>query len=457
MNKLGVISLLAASTSLAFFINDAQAQSLQSALAQAYSSNPTLNAQRAGTRAFDENVPQALGGYRPTIAGTANASAETDNVRVDRLGRSNGQLFPRGVGLTVSQTLFNGFRTANSVRSAEAGVLSQRETLRNTEQNVLLDAVTAYMNVLRDAALLNLQKNNVEVLQEQLKQTKDRFNVGEVTRTDVEQANASLAGAQSQEIQAGAELKSSTAVYRQIIGSQPKRLQPAKPLKVLPKSQNAAVSAGLANHPAITSALHAVDQAAMQVKVAESALYPTLTAQGSVSQNYDVTDATRIQTSASIGAFLTVPIYEGGVDYSKIRQAKETLGQARIQADVLREEVRAAVVQAWGNFDAARSEILANQAAVTAAGVALAGVREEAKVGQRTTFDVLQQQQVLLNARATLIVAQRDQVVAAYTLLSSIGKLNATALGLQVARYDPTTHYNQVRDKWIGTDIPDGR
>jgi len=193
------------------------------------------------------------------------------------------------------------------------------------------------------------------------------------------------------------------------------------------------------------------------VKVAEAALYPTLNAQGSFTHAYDPQSSIRMQDSTTIGAFLTIPIYEGGADYSKIRQAKENLGQARIQADVLREQVRAAVVQAWGNLDASRSEILANQAGVTAAGVALAGVREEAKVGQRTTFDVLQQQQVLLNARASLITAQRDQVVAAYTLLQSVGKLNATALGLKVHRYDPAVHYNQVRDKWIGTDIPDGR
>ncbi|WP_413987934.1 TolC family outer membrane protein [Labrys okinawensis] len=457
MKTVSVISLLATSASLVIFINGAQAQSLQSALSQAYTSNPTLNAQRAGARAFDENVPQALGGYRPTINGTANASGLADTVRVNKLGRVNDTSFPRGVGITITQPLFDGFRTANSVRSAEAGVLGQRETLRDIEQQTLLAAATAYMNVLRDAALLNLQKNNVEVLQEQLKQTKDRFNVGEVTRTDVEQANASLAGAQSQEIQAEAQLKSSTAVYRQIIGSQPKRLEPAKPLKILPKNQNAAIAAGLANHPAITSALHAVDAAAMQVKVAEGALYPSLSAQGALSQNYDVNGTTRIDSSASIGAFLTVPIYEAGVDYSKIRQAKENLGQARINADIQREEVRAAVVSAWGNLDAARSEIVANQAAVAAAGVALAGVREEAKVGQRTTFDVLQQQQVLLNARATLITSQRDQVVASYTLLQAVGKLNATALGLKVARYDPAVHYDQVRDKWIGTDIPDGR
>jgi outer membrane protein len=444
---------------LALLGSPARAQSLDAALAEAYGSNPTLNAQRAAARAFDENVPQALAGYRPTLAATADVSADTSSSRIAALqGRQSTSLFPRGVGLQLNQTLFNGFRTGNSVRSAEANVLNQRETLRNVEQTVLLDAVTAYMNVLRDAALLNLEQNNVEVLEEQLKQTQDRFDVGEVTRTDVEQAKASLAGARSSMLGAQAQLKTSTAIYRQVIGSEPRRLGPARDLgKRLPRSLPAAVDLGLRTHPSITAALHAVDAAALQVKVAEGALLPSVTATGSVSQRFDVTGSTRDTADATIGAFLTVPIYEGGVDYSRTRQAKETLGQTRIQADVTREQVRAAVVSAWGTLEATTAQITATQAQVDAAEVALSGVREEAKVGQRTTLDVLNQQQTLLNARVSLITAQRDRVVAAYSLLSSVGRLDARTLGLKVATYDPAVHYDQVRNKWIGTNTPDGR
>jgi len=457
MNLNRMIAILLASASLVGVTASARGQTMDGALAQAYMSNPTLNAQRAGARAYDENVPQALSGYRPTLSATANAAAQRATADVAS-GREASTLFPRGLGLEVNQTLFNGFQTANSVRSAEAGVLSQRETLRNVEQNVLLDAATAYMNVLRDAALLNLDQNNVDVLDEQLKQTNDRFNVGEVTRTDVEQAKASLAGARSQVLAAQAQLKSSTAVYRQIIGSVPKRLGPARSIdKLLPRSQQAAIDLGLKIHPSITSALHAVDSAAAQVKVAEGALYPTVSATASVSDQWEPSIGTQHTTSAQIGATLTVPIYEGGVNYSKVRQAKETLGQARIQADIAREQVRAAVVSAWGNLDASTAQIQANQAQVAAAEVALSGVREEAKVGQRTTLDVLNQQQTLLNARVTLITSQRDRVVAAFTLLSSVGKLSAKTLSLKVASYDPAVHYDQVRDKWIGTETPDGR
>lgn len=438
--------------------SEAVAQTLEAALSQAYTANPTLNAQRAATRAFDENVPQALAGYRPTVNATAQYTYDTTSVRAPGGISSNNDLFPYGYGLQATQTLFNGFRTANSVRSAEAGVLGQQETLRNTEQTVLLDGVTSYMNVLRDAALLNLQNNNVQVLQEQLRQTQDRFNVGEVTRTDVEQARASLAGGQSQQLAAQAQLKSSTAIYRQIIGSEPRRLSPARPIeKLLPRDVGRAVQIALSSHPSITAALHAVDQAELQVKVAEGALYPTVTAQGTVTQSFETTNGLNRVTDATIGAYLSVPIYQGGAEYSRVRQAKETVGQTRIQADLAREQVRAAVVTAWGNLAASTAQIQANNASVAASEVALSGVREEAKVGQRTTLDVLNAQQTLLNGRVALVTAQRDRVVASYTLLSSIGGLNASRLGLRVADYQPETHYRQVRDKWFGLRTPDGR
>ena len=343
------------------------------------------------------------------------------------------------------------------MRSAEAGVLGQRESLRNVEQNILLDAVTSYMNVLRDAAVLNLAQNNVEVLEEQLKQTQDRFDVGEVTRTDVEQAKASLAGARSEMLGAQAQLKSSTAIYRQVIGSEPKRLGPGRSIeKLIPRKLDTAIGSGLKIHPSITSALHAVDVAALQVKVAEGALYPSLNATGSASARWDE-GSPQETVNLTLGAFLSVPIYEGGVDYSRTRQAKETLGQRRIEADVTREQVRAAIVSAWGVLEASIAQISATQAQVAAAEVALSGVREEAKVGQRTTLDVLNQQQALLNARVALVTAQRDRVVAAYSLLSAIGKLTAKTLGLKVTTYDPGIHYDQVRNKWIGTSTPDGR
>jgi len=445
-------------------------ESLFGALARAYNNTPELNAQRANLRALDELVPQALSGYRPRVTASADVgrtfsesvtptfgSISGIRVRAGKVG-SNDSFSPRGVGLQVDQTLFNGFRTENSTRSAESQVLGAREILRNVEQNVLLSAATAYMNVLRDTALLNLQRNNVEVLEEQLRQTRDRFRVGEVTRTDVAQGESRLALSRSQASAAEGNLRSSIAVYRQRVGVEPRRLSPGQPVEgYLPKTIESAVDNALRNHPAIIASLHGVDAQQLQVKVVESELYPTVTVSGAISQRYEAAQSDSESRSASVVARLTVPIYEGGQVYSRVRQAKETLGERRIQVDQQRDVVRQAVVASWSGLLSAKAQIIASQAQVAAAEIALAGVREEAKVGQRTTLDVLNSQQELLTARSNLVVAQRDRIVASYTVLASTGRLSAQVLALKSPTYNPKVHFDQVRDKWIGTTTPDGR
>ncbi|MGL4441348.1 MAG: TolC family outer membrane protein [Bosea sp. (in: a-proteobacteria)] len=434
------------------------AETLESALAKAYGSNPTLNAQRAALRVSNEGVPQALSGYRPRVTGTADIGASYTEADAPNSRSRSIRQAPRGVGITVDQTIWNAGRTGNAVSQAEAIVLASRELLRQTEQTVLLTAATSYMNVLRDTAILNLNANNVEVLEEQLRQTRDRFNVGEVTRTDVAQSEARLASSRSQLALAQSNLKSSLGRYRQIVGVQPKRLAPAKPLdRNLPKSLEDASRTAQSVHPSITSALFNVDAADIAVKVSEADLLPNLAFQGSVSQRNDVTTLNDRRTTASAVARLTVPIYEGGQVYSRTRQAKETAGQRRLDADVAREQVRSDVVTAWGSLEAAKAQTIAAQAQVLAAETALNGVREEAKVGQRTTLDVLNAQQELLSARSALVTAQRDRVVASYAVLQSTGRLNPERLGLKVARYNERLHYEQVRDKWIGLQTPDGR
>jgi outer membrane protein len=442
------------------------AQTMEAALGRAYSANPTLNAQRALVRATNENVPQALSGYRPRVTASADIGASitesdtpfnaqgTGSPHNRNLSRTN----PRGAGLQIDQNIFDGGKTRSSVSQAESQVLGARATLRNTEQNVLLDAATSYMNVLRDTAILNLNRNNVEVLEEQLRQTKDRFQVGEVTRTDVAQAEARLSSAQSQAILAESNLKTSIARFRQNVGTEPKQLAPGRPVEnLLPKSLPAALSVALQSHPAIIAALHGVDAAELQVKVTEADLYPVLGVRGVVQQRYDNQFFGDNRTSASAVATLTIPIYEGGQVYSRTRQAKETAGQRRIEVDTSRDTVRAAVVSAWGAHDAAKAQITAAQAQVQAAETALAGVREEAKVGQRTTLDVLNAQQELVSARSTLVTAQRDRVVASYAVLSAAGKLSADTLKLKAERYDSRKHYDQVKGLLWGTQTPDGR
>jgi outer membrane protein len=314
--------------------------------------------------------------------------------------------------------------------------------------------------VLRDTALLNLQQNNVDVLQQQLKQTEDRFQVGEVTQTDVAQAQAALALGQAQAFTARSQLQISLAVYRQLIGEQPRNLEPARPVdSLLPKTLDEAIGISQKEHPQIQAALHAVDVAALAVTIQEGALLPTLSVTGSAAAARDpVSSGTANQRSEIYSAIatLSVPIYEGGVTYASVRQAKEQLGQARLQADLQRETIRAQVVSAWGAYQNTRLVIQSYQAQVRANEIALNGVREEAKAGTRTTLDVLNAQQLLLTSRANLISAQRDQVVNSYALLAATGRLSAQTLGLRAVVYDPTVHYEQVKDKWIGTRTPDG-
>lgn len=450
---------------LALSASGAGAQTMDAALARAYSANPTLNAQRAAVRVTNENVPQALSGYRPRITASADIGAsitEADTpanaTASGRHSRNVARLNPRGAGIQIDQNIFDSGKTRSSVSQAESQVLGARATLRNTEQNVLLDAATSYMNVLRDTAILTLNRNNVEVLEEQLRQTRDRFQVGEVTRTDVAQAEARLSQSQSQAILAESNLKTSIARFRQNVGAEPKSLAPGRPVEnLLPRSLPAALETALTGHPAILASLHGVDAAELQVKVVEADLYPVIGVRGAVQQRYDSTSFGDNRTSASLVGTLTIPIYEGGQVYSRTRQAKETAGQRRIEVDTQRDTVRAAVVSAWGSLEAAKAQIVAAQAQVQAAETALSGVREEAKVGQRTTLDVLNAQQELVSARSSLVAAQRDRVVASYAVLSATGRLSAEVLKLRTDIYDARRHYDQVKGLAWGTQTPDGR
>jgi len=447
-----------------FIFLPALADTLDGALVLAYQNNPTLNAQRASARATDEGVPQALSGYRPRVS--VNGSIGTQywdttskpSVNLPVYIHQSGNMTPNNYGITATQTLYNGFQTSNRTRQAESQVQAARENLRVTEQGTLLNAVTAYMNLLRDSAILDLQRRNVEVLQEQLRQTRDRFNVGEVTRTDVAQSESRLAAGRSQVLSAEATYKASVATYRQVIGVEPGRLAPGSPVdRFSPSTQGAAIGLGTATHPAVTNAQYNVDAALLQVKVAEGALYPTLLVQGSVLQQNESSQNALKTFNATVLGQLTVPIYQGGSEYSLIRQAKETLGQRRLDLESARDQVRQNVVQSWGQLDAAKANIEATQAQVQASEIALNGVREEARVGQRTTLDVLNAQQELVNARVALVSAQRDRVVASFTLLSAVGRLSPQVLGLRVPVYDANVHYQQVRDTWAGVRTPDGR
>ncbi|HLH93799.1 MAG TPA: TolC family outer membrane protein [Xanthobacteraceae bacterium] len=446
-------------------VHFAAADTLEGALSLAFQNNPQLNAQRAATRAADENVPVALSGYRPQVSGSAVLGEQyLDTLSKDSGGfgysKSSGAIAIATYGLTTKQTLFNGFQTASRTRLAECQVLAARETLRGTEQTILLNAATAYMNMLRDAALLELQRNNVKVLEALLRQTRDRFDAGELTRTDLAQAESSLAAGRSSLHAAESNYITSRSAYVQVIGVEPGRLANASPVdRFFPRSLRAALELAAGQNPAITTAMYNVDAAVEQVKVQESALYPNLSLNGSLQKSYgSQSQLSNLESlSGSVVGQLTIPISQGGAEYANIRQAKETLGQRRLDLDTARLSVQQNVIQSWGQLEAAKAQIDANIAQVTSAEIALDGVREEARVGQRTTLDVLNAQQALVQARTALVTAQHDRVVASYTVLAAVGSLSPRILGLRVQSYDPAVHYQQVRDQWFGARTPDGR
>jgi outer membrane protein len=438
-----------------------QADTIEAALVRAYQTNPQLNAQRAAVRSTDENVPQALSGYRPRVALTASAGYQYTDVTSQVLGnpvKIDGTTVPRSVGLTGTQTLFNGFQTANRTRAAESQVSSAREGLRVLEQTVLLAAATIYMDYLRDSAIVEVQRSNVRVLEQTLKQTRDRFSVGEVTRTDVAQSEAQLAAGRTQQQTAESNLTTTRSNFRRIIGSEPNALQPGSPVdRYLPSTLATAVNLGLVENPNVTAAMFGIDVSFLNVKVNEGALFPTLTLQANVTQGYEQAITTPRQFVASVAGQLSVPIYQGGGEYALIRQSKENLAQQRLVLEQTRDQTRATVVQAWGQLLAGRAQVSSAQAQVQASEIALNGVREEARAGQRTTLDVLNAQQALVNARVALVTAQHDRVVASYSVLNAIGRLSPATLRLNTTVYDPSVHYHQVRDSWAGTRIPDGR
>ncbi|MBX9710011.1 MAG: TolC family outer membrane protein [Xanthobacteraceae bacterium] len=457
IDRKGLRALLAA---LGLFGGSAHAETLQDALVKAYQANPQLNASRAQQRATDENVPQALAGYRPQIIASLSAGLQSvRNVLPDNTLQSAG-LKPWQIGVTVNQVLFNGFKTSNSVRVAEFQVQSGREALRNTGQGVLLDAVTAYMNVIANQALVETQRSNVAFLQETLGIARKRLAAGDVTPTDTAQAEARLSRGRADLNAAEVALQVSRALYAQVIGSAPGQLAPAQTVdRFIPGGREDIVARAIRENPAVLAATYDVDVATTTISVAESSLLPQLSVQGNVNRQADSDPFLSVKRAdqASVTGQLTVPIYDGGTAASQTRQAKELAGQSRLVLEQIRNQAQTAAISAFVTNEGAKIALAAAQSEVEAAGVALAGVRREAQAGQRTTLDVLNSQQDLIAARARLIGAQRDRVIASYSLLSAVGKLDVRTLGLNTPDYLPEVHYHQVRDAWHGVRTPSGR
>jgi outer membrane protein len=438
-----------------------KAETLNKALGSAYDYNPTLRAERARLRATDEGVAQARAGYRPNVfvdgqVGTQDTTTRPRSLTDGRVSPTDGRVSPYGYSVTLSQPLFRGGRTVNGIRQAKSNVLAGRANLRNVEQTVLLDAVASFMNVVREVAVLRLRQNNLSVLTRQLKATQDRFSVGEVTTTDVAQARARRSAAVSAVNLARANLKTARAEYQRIVGHRPGRLgRPGTIRKYLPRSQSEAIDWGLAENPAIESAVFLEKAARQNVRVIEGERLPEVSLEAQYSQNFDSSPFTDERNVGSITARARVPLYQGGAVYSRIRQAKQVVLQRRAELTQARVQVRSSVISAYGQLEAARAQIEANQVAVRANRTALSGVREEEKVGQRTVLDVLDAEQDFLDSQVNLVTSQRDVVVAEYNLLVAMGRLSVATLPVSTVIYDPVENFSRVDRKWRGGDIND--
>ena len=432
----------------------AAAQSLREALASAYQYNPRLDAERARQRATDEEVSRAHSGYRPTVTGSADIGYNRTDTKPQGTGTNNGETHPKGFGVTATQPIFRGFRTLNGVRLAESTVRAGRETLRNVEQSVLLEGATAYVDVVRDQNIVKLRENNVDVLARELKATRDRFSVGEVTRTDVAQAEARRAAAVSALDLARANLKTSRATFERVIGYPPRTLAEQKPpANLLPKSLNEAIDITSKENPTIVAALYNEQASRHNVDLIWGELLPTVRLDATYAQRYDPSRAIDEAETTTVTGRLDVPLYEAGDVRARVRQAKHTHVSRLQQIEQARTETKAATISAWSNLTAARAQIEADQVQVTATSTALAGVREEERVGQRTLLDVLNAEQEALNAQVQLATTKRNLVVASYSVLSAIGRLTIPELGNADIAYDVEAHYHEVRRKWWGISI----
>ena len=436
-------SLLVSSALVAVGMTHVHAETLNEALAAAYNSNPTLQAERAGLMATGENIRQAQAGWLPTVTlqgsvATQDFTGKDDDPLTADVDTSTAPLSGAAI---VSLPVFRGGQTYYGTKAARAQTRAAEDNLRSVEQQVLLDGVTAYYDVLRDISIVELSQNNVQVLERQLQAAQDRFRVGEITRTDVAQAEARLSGSRSRLTRSEAALTASQSAYERVMGHAPANMGAIESLPeiaAMPKSEAEAIAIALRSSPVLGAARQREVASREGVKATRGGLLPQVSLRGSysytderdyiqgVSSGYAETETT------SLTGQVTVPLYQGGAVYSRLRQAKQVNNQNRIQIAETERGVREAVINAWEGLRSTQATIVSSQQQVRANEIAFDGVQQEAQVGSRTTLDVLDAEQELLDARVTLVGARRNEMVAAYALLSSIGRLSATDLGLVV-------------------------
>ena len=405
----------------------ASGQSLEDTLVSAYTTNPALAAQRARLSQTEEGYVQARAGRLPSVSASAEVSEQeiwggAFNVR-------NGDL---GYGVSVNQPIYRGGRIDGSIDAALARLEAGREALRAAEQSVLLEAVSAHAEVVRDRQIVAIRSNNVDVLAEQLRAARDRFEVGEITRTDVAQAEARLSGARAQLSAAQAALAASRAAYARVTGVEPADPEAIEVLGGLPDALADAAEVALSTNPDLRAAQFQEIAADQGVRIARGALRPDVSVGASVNEGRASDFTGQVQGSATVRAQVSVPLFTGGLNRSRVREARAAADEARLSQLSVRRQVIEGVTNAWNNYLAAQAVIESSREAVRANEIAFEGVEQEAFVGLRTTLDVLNAEQELLNSRLELVRAERDLTVAAYALLQAMGLLDAQRLGLPV-------------------------
>jgi outer membrane protein len=450
-----LMRVLMATAALAMIAQPAAADTLADAMSMAYTGNPNLLAARAQLRATDESVPIALSGWRPTLQVNGNVTRQRVETTSPGPAGSIGSFqsnTAKTASVTLNQPLFRGFKTVFGTSAAENTVYSQRARLAGTEAQVMLQVAIAYLDVLQNQAVVELNMNNTQVLSRQLEATNDRFRVGEITRTDVAQSEASLAGARAGQVQAEGLLQQARSAYENVVGKAPENLvQPAIPQN-LPANLEGAVTAAIASNPNYIAADYAARSATDNITVVQGDLLPSASLVAQWTKGYD-TSVTGYRSDQAIAqAQVTVPLYQQGAEWARLRQAKDTASQARLLADQARLDARNASTVAYEAFQSATASIESYKSQIAASEISVEGLQRQQEVGSATILDVLIQEQNLLSARVNLVRTLHDQAVAAYQVLSSTGRLNAADLGLNAPVYDPTAHYNSVKFQAIGTD-----
>jgi TolC family type I secretion outer membrane protein len=433
----------------------ARAETFEQALVQAYQTNPTLQAERAKLRETDEQVSQAVSNWRPSADATGSIGRTYQNIRdsssAAALPSSASALTPRTAGVQVTEPIFRGFRTVSATRAAEKRVAAERANLQAIEQKLLLDSGTAYLDVVQDQALVELDRNNEEVLRRELDAVQQRFAAGELTKTDVHQAQSRLKRAEADRIQAEGSLSNHRATYARLIGSMPGALQQPELELSEPKSLDDAAGLAAKQNPNVLAAGYGMDEAREEVTQNEGSLLPEVDLVGSTQRQWD--QSTLIpgrEDTSQVLVQVTLPLYRSGADYSKTRAAQHAVTERRMQLEDARHEAREAALSAWQSLTTARGALAADKEEEDAADLALQDVKEQAVVGTRTTLDVLNAEQERIDAKTGIIRAEHDIAVAILQIRSATGTLTAEGLKLPVTLYDPDHNYEEVRGKWFG-------